>query len=121
MKTLRSIITVVALSLAVITSAHAQDKNAVIRIKTSATCDMCKTTIEHYLAFEKGIKRSELDVSTKIVTVTYNPRKTTPDAIRIAVTKSGYDADTLKADPKAFARLEECCRKGQVCTDLPGK
>jgi hypothetical protein len=33
------------------------------------------------------------------------------EKIRIAITKSGYDADSLKADPKAFKHLPECCKK----------
>ncbi|MFL5764533.1 MAG: heavy-metal-associated domain-containing protein [Bacteroidia bacterium] len=99
-------------------AAKAQDATtAEIKIKTSATCDMCKETIEKYLAFEKGIKRSSLDVPSKVLTVTYNPQKTTPEKIRIAVTKSGYDADDLKADPKAYGKLEDCCKKGKVCND----
>jgi periplasmic mercuric ion binding protein len=81
-----------------------------VRIQTSALCDMCKKTIENELSFEKGVKKSTLDLDTKILTVVYNAEKTTPEKIRIAVTKSGYDADSLKADPKAFERLPECCK-----------
>ncbi len=117
MKKTKSILSIVVIVLAFITtSAKAQNNTAELKIKTSATCEMCKATIEKYMAFEKGVKKSELDVATKILTVTYNPQKTTPEKIRIAVSKSGYDADDVKADPKAFAKLEECCRKGQVCT-----
>jgi copper chaperone CopZ len=90
---------------------------AEIKIKTSATCDMCKATIEKYLAFEKGVKRSSLDVPSKVLTVTYNPKKTTPEKIRQAVSKSGYDADDVKADPKAYQKLDDCCKKGKVCND----
>ena len=119
MKKTKSILSIVVIVLAFFaTSAKAQNNTAELKIRTSATCEMCKTTIEKYLAFEKGVKKSELDVATKILTVTYNPQKTTPEKIRIAVSKSGYDADDVKADPKAFARLEECCRKGQVCTEV---
>jgi len=115
MKTIRSISLITFVMLLFTLTAKAQEKTAEVTIKTSATCDMCKTTIENYLAFEKGIKKSSLDVSSKIITVTYNPQKTTPEKIRTAISKSGYDADDVKADPKAFSKLEECCRKGQVC------
>lgn len=81
-----------------------------LRIKTSAVCGECKEIIEQYLSFEKGVTSSNLDVESKIVTVVFNPDKTTPDKIRIAVTKSGYDADSLKADPKAFRKLPQCCK-----------
>jgi copper chaperone CopZ len=97
---------------------NAQDATtAEIKIKTSATCSMCKTTIEKYLAFEKGVKKSSLDVDSKILTVIYNPQKTTPEKIRLAVSKSGYDADEIKANEKAYNKLDDCCKKGKVCTD----
>ena len=82
-----------------------------IRIQTSAICETCKKTIESDLSFEKGVKKSNLNLDDKVLTVVYNPEKTTPEKIRIAVTKSGYDADTLKADPKAYKRLPDCCKK----------
>lgn len=88
-----------------------------IVIKTSVTCDMCKETIEKALAFEKGVKKSNVDVKAKTVTVTYNPEKTSPEKIRMAISKAGYDADNVPADPKAVAKLEDCCKKGQVCND----
>jgi periplasmic mercuric ion binding protein len=96
----------------------AQDTGtAEIKIKTSAICDMCKETIENHLAFEKGVKKSVLDVKTKIITVTYNPEKTTPEKIRLAISKSGYDADDVMADAKAYKKLDDCCKKGKVCND----
>ncbi len=99
-------------------SINAQEATkAEIKIKTSAICSMCKTNIENYLSFEKGIKKSSLDVDSKILTVTYNPQKTTPEKIRLAVSKSGYDADDVKANEKAYNNLDDCCKKGKVCTD----
>ena len=80
-------------------------------IKTSAICDQCKERIEHDLSFEKGVKTAVLDLKTKEVTVVYNPAKTDVEKIRIAITKSGYDADSLMADPKAYRRLPDCCQK----------
>lgn len=82
-----------------------------LNIKTSAVCKECKEIIEQYLSFEKGVESSNLDVKTKMLKVVYNPQKTDPQKIRIAVTKSGYDADSLKADPKAFRKLPECCKR----------
>lgn len=100
------------------TTLKAQDATtAELKIKTSAVCDMCKETMEKHIAFEKGVKKSSLDVDSKILTVTYNPTKITPDQIRKAVAKSGYDADDVKADPKAYKKLDACCKKGAVCTD----
>lgn len=119
MKTLKTIVTANILLFVVIANTiKAQEATtAEIKIKTSAICDMCKETIEKALAFEKGVKRSSLDVESKIVTVTYNPKKTTPEKIRIAVSKAGYDADDVPADKKAYDKLDGCCKKGAVCND----
>ena len=99
-----------------VNTAKAQDV-AELKIKTSAVCDMCKETLEKYMAFEKGVKKSNLDVESKILTVTYNPSKTTPEQLRKAVSKSGYDADEVPADAKAYKKLDACCKKGAVCND----
>ena len=87
------------------------DGTVTIRIKTSAVCDMCKETMEEAMSYEKGVKSSSLDVDSKILTVTYHPKKTDSNKIRVAVTKSGYDADDLPSDPKAYENLHSCCKK----------
>jgi copper chaperone CopZ len=84
----------------------------VVKIKTSAQCETCKATIEKHMNFEKGVKSAELNIEDKNLTVTYDAKKTTPEKLRIAVTKSGYDADSLLADPKAYEKLRKCCKKG---------
>ncbi len=94
-------------------SVKAQDTASVLKVKTSAVCKMCKKTIETALASEKGIKKSELDVKSKIVTVNYNSKETTPEKIRKAIAEAGYDADDVSADPKAYKKLEKCCQKGK--------
>ena len=82
-----------------------------VRIKTSAVCESCKKTLEESLSFEKGIKKSSLDLTTKIITVIYNPSKTSAEKIRTAISKTGYDADSTPKDTKAFNHLPDCCKK----------
>ncbi len=91
--------------------ATAQSKDAQVTLKTSAVCGMCKKTIEKYLAYEKGVQSSNLDVKSKVLTVSYNPKKTDVAKIKKAVNKSGYDADETTADTKAYGQLEDCCKK----------
>ncbi len=94
----------------------AQDKKVnkivEIKIKTSSQCGMCKETIEKAMAYEKGVKSSDLDVKTKIVTVKYDINKTSPEKIRLAISKVGYDADDVLANPIAYNKLSPCCKKG---------
>jgi mercuric ion binding protein len=89
----------------------AQSKLDSVKIQTSAQCGMCKERIEETLAFEKGVKKSVLDLETKIVTVWYKSSKTNVDNIRLALTKVGYDADDQLADQKAYQKLPACCKK----------
>ena len=88
------------------------NKTETISIKTSSQCDMCKHTLEKAMAFEKGVKSSNLDVPTSILTVVYSPKKTSPEKIKKAVTEAGYDADEIPANPKAYEKLAPCCKKG---------
>ncbi|MCU0433124.1 MAG: heavy-metal-associated domain-containing protein [Bacteroidia bacterium] len=82
-----------------------------IEIKTSAECTMCKTRLEKALNLTKGVVESNLDLKTRIVTVKYLPNKITPAKIRDIISRTGYDADEVKARPGAYKRLPECCRK----------
>lgn len=82
-----------------------------IKIKTSAICEMCKARIERNLGLSKGVKESNLNLSNKVVTVKYNPNKTTPEAIKATIVNTGYDADDVTANQKAHDKLPSCCRK----------
>lgn len=111
MKTIKLIIMILFLGIAV----KAQEKKTEeIKIKTSAECGMCKKSIEKALSYEKGVKKANLDVDSKTVTVTYNPKKTSPEKLKAAICKAGYDADEMPANNKAYNKLPECCKKGQM-------
>ena len=84
---------------------------AQVQFKTSAVCEMCKARLEKSMAYEKGVQAVNLDVPSKVLTVTYNPAKTTPATLQTAVLKTGYDADALPAEARAYDRLPDCCKK----------
>ena len=93
-------------------NAQAQDKKTeTVKIKTSAVCDMCKATIEKGMAYEKGVKKVNLDVPTQMLTLEYRTDKTNVETLRQAVTQLGYDADAVPANAKAYNRLDDCCKK----------
>lgn len=83
-----------------------------IDIFTSAICEMCKDNIERDLAFEKGVKEANLNVETKVLRVVYNEKKTDPQTIRERVAMVGYHADTVARNPKAYEKLDWCCKDG---------
>ncbi|MBL7682913.1 MAG: heavy-metal-associated domain-containing protein [Flavipsychrobacter sp.] len=96
---------------------NAQSKVTTINIKASIYCDHCKqcgscgSRLENAVYSLKGIKRVDVDEKSKTVNVVYNPKKTTPQQIRQAIAKVGFDADDVKADPTAYTKLDECCKK----------
>lgn len=106
---MKKIISVIAILLVSITGLKAQIKDA--QIKTSGQCEHCKETLEKNLRFEKGVKKVSFNPESHMVTVKYDETKTTLRNIQIAITKLGYDADSLNADPKAYEKLNACCKK----------
>lgn len=99
----------------IVHSTNAQDakpaKQAELKVKTSAQCGQCKDRLERTMAFEKGIISSDLNLEDKVFTIGYKPSKTTPEKIRTAISKTGYDADDVAADTKAYDKLPACCKK----------
>lgn len=95
----------------------AQDKLETITIKTSIVCDHCMEcddcgyNIDTHIRKAKGIRKVKINPKESTVEVTYRTDKTTPEDIRIALSKSGFDADDVKADPNAYAKLDGCCKK----------
>eukprot|EP01012_Entosiphon_sulcatum_P025513 TRINITY_DN30842_c0_g1_i1.p3 TRINITY_DN30842_c0_g1~~TRINITY_DN30842_c0_g1_i1.p3 ORF type:complete len:117 (+),score=23.45 TRINITY_DN30842_c0_g1_i1:3-353(+) len=94
---------------------NSHTKTAVI--KTTIYCDHCKqceTCGDKFLKDlynENGIKRVEVDAKAMTITVVYDSRKTELEQIRLFISKLGYDADELKADPAGIAKLDDCCKK----------
>jgi len=86
-------------------------KMSTVKIKTSALCDMCKDRIEKGLTLDKGIQESKLNVDNKIITVVFDPQKTTVEKIKKEIAAVGYDADNVKADASAYKKLPGCCKK----------
>lgn len=115
MKKLISILGIMMMAIFIINPATAQEKKKnyeEVQIQTSAICGMCEERIESNIAYEKGVKKVELNDETKIVTVGFDPRKTDAGKIRTAISKLGYDADDVLADKEAHDKLPACCQKG---------
>lgn len=108
---MKKIFKTIIASILIVQVAIAGDNPTVIKIKTSAVCGMCKRKIEKNLAFEKGIEDVNLDIPSKILTVSYNAKKTNPKEIKRIINNTGYDADEMASDPVAYEKLSSCCKK----------
>ena len=76
-------------------------------------CESCGPRLKDAVFSLKGIKRVDIHEARQMVKVAYNPRKTTPAAIRQAIAHAGYSADDVPADPAAYKLLDACCKKEQ--------
>jgi mercuric ion binding protein len=72
-------------------------------------CGMCKRTIEKAAA-QAGATSAVWDVDKGLLTVTFDPAKTTADAIQKTVAQSGYDNVGYKAPDTAYNALHGCCQ-----------
>ncbi len=98
--------------------AFLQNENNTIIIKTQINCDHCKQCescggrFDREIPFIIGIKNYSFDEKAMTISLTYITKQTTPEKLREAISNIGFDADDVKANPKAVAKLDDCCRKG---------
>lgn len=105
-----------AIPLFVLFTGFAKPKLAEVVIHTTFYCnhyDECesKPALEKEIMMTIGVKSVVIDSKAMTITVKYKPKQTNPDKIRNVISQSGYDADSVKADPKAVEKLDGCCKK----------
>jgi copper chaperone CopZ len=113
---MKRFIPLLILPLFVLCSAFAKPKLAEVVIKTTFYCDhydACesKPALEKEIMLTQGVKSVVIDAKAMTITVKYKPKQTNPDKIRKVISNAGYDADSVKADPKAVEKLDGCCKK----------
>ena len=83
-----------------------------VNILTSASCVgiCCKDRIEQEMQFTRGVTAVDLDIDSKVLTVTFKTKKTDADKLRKAISLIGYNADDVKASKKAHDNLPSCCQ-----------
>jgi periplasmic mercuric ion binding protein len=81
-------------------------------IKTpTVQCQQCKDRIERYMSHEEGILKVNVDYKKKTTTVVYLTDRTNIENIKALIANVGYDADDVTAEPDAYKRLPNCCKK----------
>ena len=116
MKTILKSLCLVATIFLMSNCVTAQKSVQTVVIQTTIACDHCKVCptcgglLEKTLIKHKGIQMITLDEKKATITVIYNSKKTTLPAIKTAISKLGYDADDVKADPVGYQSLDGCCK-----------
>jgi len=76
----------------------------------SMQCLTCSMNVEEAVADLNGVNKIEIDLKNKTGKVTYKASLIDIAAIEKAITAIGYKANDAKADPKAYANLDLCCK-----------
>ncbi|MBW7935829.1 MAG: cation transporter [Flavobacteriales bacterium] len=108
---IKHFIVLFALNLSLSAMAQTTPKTNHVDIHSSLQCDQCKTRIEKKLYKLKGIVDAQVTITDKMIHITYKTNKTNIDAIRLYISKIGYDADQIPADKEAYEQLPDCCKK----------
>ncbi|MFL9483101.1 heavy-metal-associated domain-containing protein [Chitinophagaceae bacterium LWZ2-11] len=78
-------------------------------IKVSGNCSSCKKHIET-AANIPGVTKADWNKDSKMLTLTYDPAKTSSDAVQKKIAGAGYDTEKYRADDKAYKNLDDCCQ-----------
>jgi copper chaperone CopZ len=109
MKTVK-IILVAILAIVITSTVYSQSViSKTETIKVSGNCDMCKARIEKAAKID-GVTKAEWSKKDKVLTATFDPAKTSIDAIGKKIAAAGHDNDKSKATDAAYDKLPACCQ-----------
>ncbi|MDO4224531.1 MAG: heavy-metal-associated domain-containing protein [Bergeyella zoohelcum] len=77
--------------------------------KVYGNCGMCKKTIEKAIN-EKDVVSAEWNKQTKVLSFTYDAKKTNRKKILKKVAEAGYDNEMYIAPTSAYDNLHSCCQ-----------
>lgn len=101
MKKIFAVITLLVLMLAAVPmDARKQAKTSEVTFLTTIDCKNCVRKVEAKLPFEKGVKDMKVDLSSKTVTLKYDPDKTDKEKLAEAIRKLGYEAEEVVPEEK---------------------
>lgn len=88
-------------------------KDSLISFKVSGACEMCKERIEQTLKL-KGISSPVWDLDTKILALSYNPKKISLSKIHKLVAAAGHDTELEKTPDAIYNELPACCHYREI-------
>jgi copper chaperone CopZ len=115
-----ALVSLITLGVSAQTSKTASKNEQTVTIQTNGVCQKCADKFKENVPYFKGVKSYKYDMKTAKLTITYDTKKTNPDQLRKDISKLGYNADNVKADPAARAKLPACCRADKGCGGCPG-
>ena len=105
------------------TTTEASGKQKTETFKVWGNCDMCKARIEKAVKAD-GATSADWNKKTKILTVTFDPAKTSVDSFSKKLASVGHDTEKYRADDKAYNALDTAANmkeKNNLVTFVPGQ
>ncbi|HVG15732.1 MAG TPA: TonB-dependent receptor [Chitinophagaceae bacterium] len=95
--------------------------DTVVSFKVFGVCEMCKDRIEGALKV-RGISSAEWNVDSKLLSLRYDPSKTTIEKIHNKIASVGHDTHLKKAKDAVYNALPACCKHREIDSmdDLQG-
>ena len=105
-----ALVRLITLGVSAQTNKTASKGEQTVTIQTNGVCQKCADKFKENVPYFKGVKSYTYDQKTAKLTINYDAKKTNPDQLRTEISKLGYNADNVKADAAARAKLPACCR-----------
>ena len=105
-----ALVSLITLGMSAQTTKSASKGEQTVTIQTNGVCQKCADKFKENVPYFKGVKSYSYDMKTAKLTINYDAKKTNPDQLRQEISKLGYNADNVKADAAARAKLPACCR-----------
>jgi outer membrane receptor for ferrienterochelin and colicins len=96
------------------TNLFAQSKlDSTVSFKVSGVCDLCKERIEK-AAKGKGVSHADWNIDTKMLTLIFDPSRTTIEKVNDRIADVGHDTYQKKASDAVYKALHPCCRYREI-------
>ncbi len=87
-----------------------QKKNAKAEFTVKGNCEVCEKRIEKAALSIKGVKSAEWDIPSNKISLIYNPKKVTLEAIHTSIAAQGHDTSEAQAKKEDYDELPKCCQ-----------
>jgi copper chaperone CopZ len=95
---------------AVLMMGTAEAKTVKTTFEVKGNCGMCQKRIEAAAKNVKGVTSARWNKENSQLSLVYDNKKTTPEAVQKALAAVGHDCGKFKADQKVYDALPGCCK-----------
>ena len=93
------------------TTAKQTSKTEVTLYIAKMECESCKKKISDKMSYEKGVKDLKFDLQKRMLTITYDAKKTTVETLKAALAKIGFEAKD-PSEMKVCPSTKKPCNPG---------